>query len=190
MQTMHQNTGCVTEQVSSTSQRQLTAGLIDSKEHTINDTILALDLDPIKIKLMDADDGEGWSRAKAEAVDGEYRRFLQLGLEHNGVPIVPTKEVDKFWHYHILDTMKYADDCNAVFGRFLHHFPYFGLRGEDDARNLRHAAVNTKLLYRQTFGEGTPGFQSAEPPGCGSVVCEVGSCHMVQFSRPKFDLLS
>jgi len=196
MQNMQQITGRPSHQLCDTSNPQLTIGPAVSK---LNDAILALDLDPIKIKLMGSDDGEGWSRAKAEAVDTEYRRFLHLGLEPHRVPIVPTKDVDKFWHYHILDTMKYADDCNAIFGRFLHHFPYFGLRGEDDARNLRQAAAQTRLLYRQTFGEDAPGLQSAagreehcttcQPAaaGCGAVVCEVGECHMVQFSRPKFE---
>lgn len=153
----------------------------------MNDTILALDLDPIKIKLMDTEDSEGWSRAKVEAVDVEYRRFLQLNLENHDVPIVPTKDVDKFWHCHILDTMKYADDCNFVFGRFLHHFPYFGLRGEDDARDLREAAVNTKLLYKQTFGDGTPGAKAADcQTGCGNVVCKPGTCSSIEIVRPRF----
>jgi hypothetical protein len=188
MQTTQLVTGTATHQVSNSPNLQLTR---TSTASNLNEMILALDLDPIKIKLMDSEDGEGWSRAKAEAVDLEYRRFLQLNLEHRGVAIVPTKDVDKFWHFHILDTMKYADDCNTVFGRFVHHFPYFGLRGKEDARNLRQAATNTRRLYRQTFGEGTPGSLSAgEPAGCGEVVCEVGSCHMVQFSRPRFDSLT
>jgi hypothetical protein len=158
----------------------------------MNDTIVALDLDPIKIKLMDPDDGEGWSRDKAEAIDIEYRRFLELNLGQHELPIVPTKDVDTFWHYHILDTMKYAEDCNVVFGRFLHHFPYFGLRGEDDAQNLRKASTSTKLLYRQTFGDGTPGAQAADcSTGCGGVVCKAGTCSTIEVpqgmhSRPTF----
>jgi hypothetical protein len=184
MQTMQQITGNATHQVSDTPNPQLTT------RPKLNGMITALDLDPIKIKLMDSNDGESWSRAKAEAVDREYRRFLQLNLDHPRVPIVPTKDVDKFWHFHILDTMKYAEDCTSVFGRFLHHFPYFGLRGEDDARDLREAAENTRLLYRQTFEDGAQGAQAADcqSPGCGSVVCQGGNCSSIRIAqRPRFE---
>jgi len=40
--------------------------------------VMALDLDPIKLKLMHVESGEGWSRDKANAVEKEYRRFLCL----------------------------------------------------------------------------------------------------------------
>ena len=164
----------------------------DTATRALSGSLDSLDLDPIKVKLMHDEEGEGWSRAHAEAVDIEYRRFLQLCIENQpgAAPVVPSKEVDTFWHYHILDTMKYAADCDAVFGRFLHHFPYFGLRGADDARNLASAAEATKAAYQLRFGQTAP--EGAGAAGCGEVVCEVGSCHMVddtspQWARPRLD---
>ena len=62
----------------------------------------------------------------------EYRRFLTLMKKYPHEQTSPLVDVDMFWHYHILDTMKYAADCEAVFGYFLHHFPYVGMRGEED----------------------------------------------------------
>jgi len=53
-----------------------------------------------------------------------------------------------------------------VFGCFLHHFPYFGMRGEDDAANLRAAGKNMHSLYEREFGEALPSgaaFCSARP---------------------------
>jgi len=145
------------------------------------DNVNALDLGPIKFKLMDANDGEGWSREKAEAVEIEYRRFLILNSLHadDALGIVPSQEVDTFWHYHILDTMKYARDCDSVFGRFLHHFPYFGLRGEEDARKLAAATAETRALYRETFGVTAQAGQAADcsSAGCGAVVCQAGTCN-------------
>jgi hypothetical protein len=35
--------------------------------------IVELDLDPIKVKLMHGESGEGWSLEKASAVEVEYR---------------------------------------------------------------------------------------------------------------------
>ena len=123
--------------------------------NTQNDfaAIAALDLDPIKVKLMHAQSGEGWSREKADAVEGEYRRFLFLMKKHPDAHSAPLFDVDIFWHYHILDTMKYMADCDAVFGHYLHHFPYLGLRGEDDEALHEEAGERMKELYEQTFGK-------------------------------------
>jgi hypothetical protein len=118
--------------------------------------IEALDLDPIKLKLMDAEEGQGWSRDYVEQMALAYKRYLTLLVKFPEEEIAPTKDVDKFWHAHILDTLKYADDCQSVFGHFLHHFPYFGMRGEQDAANLRTAADNMHRIYEREFGEPIP----------------------------------
>jgi hypothetical protein len=115
--------------------------------------IAELDLDPIKVKLMHKESGEAWSLEKANAVEFEYRRFLQLMKMYPGEQTAPLFDVDTFWHYHILDTMKYAADCEQVFGYFLHHFPYIGLRGEDDEAAHHEAGARMQELYEATFGE-------------------------------------
>jgi hypothetical protein len=116
-------------------------------------TIAALDLDPIKVKLMHMESGEGWTLAYADAVEFEYRRFLYLVKKFPHEQAAPLFDVDVFWHYHILDTMKYAADCEAVFGYFLHHFPYVGLRGEEDLEIHHLAGKRMRELYEQTYGE-------------------------------------
>jgi Glycine-rich domain-containing protein-like len=116
-------------------------------------TIAALDLEPIKVKLMHVESGEGWSLKKVNAVEIEYRRFLYLMKMFPQEQTAPLMDVDIFWHYHILDTMKYAIDCEAVFGYFLHHFPYIGLRGEDDEAAHERVGQRMKELYESTFGE-------------------------------------
>jgi hypothetical protein len=64
---------------------------------------------------------------------------------------VPTHEIDEFWHQHILDTLKYVDDCQYVFGYFLHHYPYFGLRGAEDAQALADSFEKTRALFIEHF---------------------------------------
>jgi len=117
------------------------------------EAIYALDLDPIKVKLMDKREGLGWSREEADRHELEYRRFLALVAKFPDEVVAPNTNVDKFWHAHILDTMKYAEDCEAIFGYFLHHFPYFGMRDAEDAANLARAAENMQRLYQQEFGQ-------------------------------------
>lgn len=118
--------------------------------------IASLDLDPIKVKLMHKESGEGWSLEKANAVEFEYRRFLYLMKKFPNEQAAPSMDVDTFWHYHILDTLKYAEDCQAVFGHFLHHFPYLGLRGEDDLLAHERVGERMRVLYEDTFGERYP----------------------------------
>ncbi|RFP09737.1 hypothetical protein D0T25_29155 [Duganella sp. BJB488] len=115
--------------------------------------INALDLEPIKVKLMHKESGEGWSLERANAIETEYRRFLFLMKQFPNEQTAPLVDVDTFWHYHILDTMKYAVDCEAVFGYFLHHFPYIGLRGEDDLEAHERLGNRMQELYEETFGE-------------------------------------
>ncbi|MDP2829543.1 MAG: hypothetical protein Q8O37_13155 [Sulfuricellaceae bacterium] len=115
-------------------------------------SISELDLEPIMVKVMDKDEGYGWSLEFTRQVTNEYKRYLILCLENPDFPMVPSTFVDEFWHFHILDTQKYAEDCNHVFGYFLHHFPYFGMRGKEDEENLKKAWTESCVLYEKRFG--------------------------------------
>ncbi|HZV64023.1 MAG TPA: hypothetical protein VFG03_03815 [Telluria sp.] len=112
-----------------------------------------LDLEPIKAKLMHVESGEGWSLEQVNAVEPAYRRFLCLMQLHPNEQIAPLVDVDTFWHYHILDTAKYAADCEQAFGYFLHHYPYLGMGSEEDAAQRQAAADRMCALYEQTFGD-------------------------------------
>jgi hypothetical protein len=118
--------------------------------------VMQLDLEPIKMKLMHVESGEGWSLEKADAVEKEYRRFLCLMKMYPDESIAPLVDVDTFWHYHILDTMKYAVDCAQAFGYFVHHYPYVGLRGGDDEQFRVDSGERMQSLYEATFGEAYP----------------------------------
>ncbi|HEY0063275.1 MAG TPA: glycine-rich domain-containing protein-like [Telluria sp.] len=115
--------------------------------------IAALDLEPIKMKLMHVASGEGWSQARADAMEIEYRRFLYLMHAFPNEETAPTVDVDTFWHYHILDTAKYAADCEQVFGYFLHHYPYLGMDGGTEEGAEERGAARMRTLYETTFGE-------------------------------------
>ena len=130
-----------------------------------------LDLSMVQHKLMDPEEGEGWTSDYTELVAREYRRFLALTRAYPERAVVPSGPVDKFWHNHILDTQQYGPDCQAVFGYFLHHFPYFGMRGAEDAANLVTSWESTVDLYQRHFGAPPAGLweQGARCPKCGRV---------------------
>jgi hypothetical protein len=123
------------------------------KNTTTFAAIAAIDLQPIKTKLMHVASGEGWSQAKCDAMEIEYRRFLYLMHTFPHEQTSPTADVDTFWHYHILDTMKYAQDCEQAFGYFMHHYPYVGLDETEEAGAELRGADRMRELYETTFGE-------------------------------------
>jgi hypothetical protein len=129
----------------------------------LRQSIASIDLDPIKLKLTDIHDGAGWTKELADAVEPWYRRFLYLTVKYSDRAIVPNKVIDTFWHYHILDTKKYAADCTQAFGFFVHHYPYFGMNGPEDAERLRCAFHETTQLYGVEFGGEPPRAVSPEP---------------------------
>ena len=131
------------------------------------DDIIALDLSLIKMKLQDTEEGPGWTKEKCEEIETEYKKYLALKRAYPEKDIVPNKAIDLFWHQHILDTQKYAEDCENIFGMFLHHYPYFGMNGPEDAQNLADAFEETKELYNEHFGEVFTGMATrCKPPKC------------------------
>jgi hypothetical protein len=111
-----------------------------------------LDLSNVRAKLADPEEGKGYGSEQLDLIEGEYRKFLALRLIHPDIEIVPCKIVDEIWHQHILDTAAYRIDCQALFGEFLDHYPYFGMNGPEDAQALEEAANKTAELYEAAFG--------------------------------------
>lgn len=116
--------------------------------------IQALDLESVKTRIMDHDLGEGWTREYADGIEAAYKNFLTVLVKHqeDAEDILPSKDVDEFWHTHILQTMKYEDDCHAVFGKFLHHQPHIGELTTADHEKRALLADKTLRLYQQEFG--------------------------------------
>lgn len=136
----------------------------------IETLINAIDLSMVKLKLQDKQDGPGWDTKLVNSIEIEYKRFLYLA--HMTGDAVPTKEVDTMWHQHILDTRAYARDCFNVFGYFMHHFPYLGMRGEDDKKLLQSKFAITQEAYQATFKTSC---KNCSPGHCSPAGC-IGSC--------------
>lgn len=116
--------------------------------------LIKCDLTRVGKKLMEPyPEGKGWTAEQVFEAETWYRRYLLLCKKYPGHPAVPNGPIDTFWHQHILDTMAYGDDCHDYFGYFLHHYPYFGLNGPEDAQNRDNAFVETNELYLAEFGE-------------------------------------
>lgn len=96
---------------------------------------LSTDIDPL------------FSVEVCEQMVARYRQFHKLMLIHPNEKVTPTVAIDIIWHYHILDTRRYWDDCIAIHGIYIHHTPSYadgaGARTQD----------NTRRLFKKAFGE-------------------------------------
>lgn len=149
-----------------------------TSSEALNHLASTLDLTNIRLKLADPEEGKGYEVDHLNLMEQEYRRFLALHLIHPEADIVPCAMVDEMWHAHILDTAAYRVDCDRIFGHFLDHFPYFGMRGEQDAQDLMDAYDQTLQHYHEAFGEPADGtWRGVDPVSkCKRTNCKPQKC--------------
>jgi hypothetical protein len=140
--------------------------------------LMALDLECIKYKLVREG---GWGLEQADVVEKHYKAYLFLLATQPDTLWVPTKAVDEMWHSHILDTQKYMADCAKLFGRYLHHYPYLGMKDEQDAKLLEQLFTQTKETVLAQFGldvEADKHLADCGGGGCGGggSSCSSSSC--------------
>ena len=119
--------------------------------------INAMDFHLIQEKLVSGDRllCRKWSEVEAEIAIQYYRNFLFLNKKYlSDYPVLPPMlEVDEVWHQHILDTHQYEADCHRIFGYYFHHYPYFGVRDDQDFSRLEVAFEVIQHLHELEFGE-------------------------------------
>ncbi|MCE0975440.1 MULTISPECIES: glycine-rich domain-containing protein [Pseudomonas] len=111
-------------------------------------------------KVLEIKNGE-WTRERAEKAVQNYTRYMAVTKALGGLQMVPNGDIDEIWHMHILDTRAYMADCNALFGEYLHHYPYFGMLGEENRKQWLQVQDESTNLWMQLFGEPLYGADSA-----------------------------
>ncbi|MEA2570762.1 MAG: hypothetical protein QOI24_2763 [Acidobacteriota bacterium] len=102
--------------------------------------------------------------AKRSVLEREYQRFWVLCKMYPTEPIVPSKAIDKVWHQHVLNTRQYDNDCQAYFGRFLHHTPRH-------PESVAETWASTLRRYAEAFG-----FEPSEGWRAVGSICDAGGC--------------
>jgi hypothetical protein len=116
--------------------------------------IEALDFTPIINKMIsESYPLPRWTIADAQTCERLYKNFLILNRKYPDENLVPTKEIDEFWHNHILDTRKYTEDCLAIFGHYKHHEPGPALLDEKTQEQFTALFKRTQELYFKEFSE-------------------------------------
>lgn len=113
---------------------------------TCLEKLRGLDLSTIAADLMHPENGYGWTEQQAFWAIDRYKAFLFISYLYPEILLVPTQEIDRVWHCHILHTRKYRQDCEMLFGCFIDHEPESESCDEGSSDDLDAAFVQTQAL--------------------------------------------
>ncbi|HAT13112.1 MAG TPA: hypothetical protein DCS91_05640 [Microcoleaceae bacterium UBA11344] len=103
--------------------------LIDIISKNVFAQVMSYDLSLIRERFL-KDHPELYSRL--DSIELLYRQYMYLcAIKPKMSLSVPSNEVDKFWHCHIIHTQAYQKFCNDIAGYFIHHAPHSLLANEE-----------------------------------------------------------
>src|SRR6266436_3818628 len=108
--------------------------------------------DLIRASYRSDDFPKDWNEEQRARSLDRYERWLKLKQLHPKQRLAPTRDIDLFWHLHMLAPVAYHRDCMANFGHILDHDGGFG-KAEGEAVKLREVFLATGALWEQTYGE-------------------------------------
>lgn len=117
--------------------------------------------------------GGTWDLARAEGAVRNYKRYMAVTKALGGMQLVPNGDIDEIWHMHILDTRAYMRDCQQLFGEYLHHYPYFGMLGEENRRHWLDVQSGSEALWQTLFSEPLYGIGQAAQKCPQACPCEI-----------------
>lgn len=84
------------------------------------------DMGPVKSAMRQMHDVFGSPRMSDKDIDAYVEEYLgyMRDLKDVGAPFafpLPSLRTDRVWHVHMCETIQYARDCDAYFGKFIHH---------------------------------------------------------------------
>jgi hypothetical protein len=129
-------------------------------------------------KILDIKQGE-WSLARALKAIDNYKRYMAVTKALGGIQLVPNGDIDEIWHMHILDTRAYMKDCEELFGEYLHHYPYFGMLGEENERQWLGVQLESETLWRELFNDALYSGDSAAQKCPQVCPCHIDQCDSI-----------
>jgi uncharacterized protein DUF1399 len=93
-----------------------------------------------------------WSEEKRRRALDRYGKFLRLAAKYPDTRLAPCRDIDEFWHLHMLHPVAYARDCDRLFGGLLDHDGGFGKAPEEEPV-LIGVWTETARLFELEFGE-------------------------------------
>lgn len=108
-------------------------------------------VDLVASSFKSSDFPADWSRERRELGALRYQQWLTLKQLHPRTPVAPTREIDLFWHLHMLSPVAYVRDCQSLFGFVLDHDGGFGATPEE-LPLLKEVFLATEQRWLKAFG--------------------------------------
>ena len=95
---------------------------------------------------------QDWTEAQRRHSLGRYVKWLRLKQRHLTSALAPTRDIDLFWHLHMLAPVAYHHDCERLFGKLLDHDGGFG-KGDGELPILKAVFERTAAWWEQEYRE-------------------------------------
>lgn len=115
-------------------------------------TALTPSVDLLKASYRSDTFPEDWTDEQRVRAHSRYCKWLGLKLLHPTARMAPTRDIDLFWHLHMLAPVAYFNDCMRWFGKVLDHDGGFG-KGEGELPELKRVFEQTATRWEATYGE-------------------------------------
>ncbi len=111
-----------------------------------------LSVDLVAASYRSDDFPTDWTAEQREASALRYRQWLHLKQLQPNSRLAPTRDIDFFWHLHMLAPVAYYRDCMRLFGRLMDHDGGFG-KGDGELPELQQVYVETARLWEVVYGQ-------------------------------------
>jgi hypothetical protein len=115
-------------------------------------TTVEVSADLIEASFRSDDFPKDWTLEQRTKSYERYLKWLGLKLKNPSVRLAPTRDIDLFWHLHMLAPVAYHRDCMRSFGRLLDHDGGFG-KGPGELPELQAAFERTAFLWEREYQE-------------------------------------
>ena len=101
--------------------------------------------------------GYTWDYQSVHRAVCRYRKYLFILVKYRDQykEIPPTFEIDEIWHNHILDTRQYTENCEVLYGEYIHHNPWLFMKDDktQDFEKMFRLSKLMRRLFLDEFGE-------------------------------------
>src|SRR4051812_25707666 len=113
---------------------------------------LSISVDLVAASYKSGDFPQDFTDEQRRVSFDRYLKWLQMKQRHPKDRLAPTRDIDLFWHLHMLSPVAYHRDCMRLFGRLLDHDGGFG-KGPGELLRLQEVFTRSALLWEAAYGE-------------------------------------
>lgn len=145
----------------------LTESIVSAPVVANESTVVTVDL--IRASYRSESFPQEWTDEQRRQSLDRYLKWLRLKQMNPTRRLAPTRDIDMFWHLHMLAPVAYHRDCMTLFGRVLDHDGGFG-NTPDELPELQRVFGETARLwenaYNEPYGEDGVWIRDAGPTAC------------------------